>query len=151
MRAVTSSRGSYDVGSDRSGDASVEQCPSAACVGRSRGRSPASSHGVRVVMYAASVERRRALARVLHEAPRVDPRFATLHVAIILYREQAAALFLRFVDLEAAGNENAAELRRTLVTCSEGVEGIATVVGAPCARGPASDWLEAPTIPRRRR
>ncbi|MBA3502329.1 MAG: hypothetical protein H0T65_18335 [Deltaproteobacteria bacterium] len=103
------------------------------------------------MMHAASVERRRALARVLHEAPRVDPRFATLHVAIILYREQAAALFRRFVELEAAGNENAAELRRTLVRCSENVEGIASAVGAPGARGPAYDWLDAPTIPRRRR
>jgi hypothetical protein len=102
-------------------------------------------------MHAASVERRRALARVLHEAPRVDPRFATLHVAIILYREQAAALFRRFVELEAAGNENAAELRRTLVRCSEQVEGVASVVGAPDARGPMFDWLDAPTIPRRRR
>jgi ABC-type uncharacterized transport system fused permease/ATPase subunit len=98
-----------------------------------------------------AVERRRALARVLHEAPRVDPRIATIHVSIILYREQAAALFRRLVELEAAGNENASELRRTLVRVSENVEGIASLIGAPGARGPTSDWLDAPTIPRQRR
>ena len=104
-----------------------------------------------MVMRAASVERRRALARVLHEAPPVEPRIATLHVSIILYREQAAALFRRLVELEAAGNENATALRRTLVQCSENVEAIASLIGAPGARGPTYDWLDAPTIPRRRR
>src|SRR5512139_1393883 len=58
---------------------------------------------VRMVMHAASVERRRALARALHEAPRVDARFASLHVAIVLYRERAATMFRRLVELEAAG------------------------------------------------
>ena len=99
-------------------------------------------------MHAASVDRRRALARMLHESPRVDARYASLHVAIILYREQAAALFRRFVELEAAGNEHAAELRRVLVRCSEEVEVVAGVVGAPGPRGPAHDWLDTPTIPR---
>jgi hypothetical protein len=102
-----------------------------------------------MVMHAASVERRRALARVLHEAPRLDPRYATLHIAIILYREQAAALFRRFVELEAQGDETATELRKTLVRCSEQVERVASIVGAPDARGPTFDWLDEPTIPRR--
>ena len=102
-----------------------------------------------MVMRAASVDRRRALARVLHEAPRVDPRIATVHVAIILYREQAAAMFRRLVDLEAAGNEAASEMRRVLVRCSERIEEIASLVGAPGAREPTYDWLDEPTLPRR--
>lgn len=102
-----------------------------------------------MVMHAASVERRRALARALHEAPRVDPRFATLHVSIVLYRERAAALFRRLVELEAAGNDNVALVRRALIACSEKIESIASVVGAPSVHAPF-DWLDAPTIPRRR-
>jgi len=101
-------------------------------------------------MQAASVERRRALARALHEAPRVDPRFATLHVSIVLYRERAAVLFRRLVELEAAGNDNVAPIRRALIACSERIESIASVVGAPSALATPFDWLDAPTIPRRR-
>lgn len=101
-------------------------------------------------MHAASVERRRALARVLHEAPRVDPRIATLHVAIVLYRERAAALFDRLAAHEAAGSRDAARIRRVLVACSAQVEEIASLVGAPGARSPVLDWPELPTIPRRR-
>jgi hypothetical protein len=101
-------------------------------------------------MHAASVERRRALARRLHEAPRVDARFASLHVVIVLYRERAAALFRQIVALEAAGNDNVAHLRLALIACSEKIEGIATVVGAPQATMASYDWLDAPTIPRRR-
>ena len=106
---------------------------------------------MRMVMHAASVERRRALARALHEAPRVDARFAPVHVAIILYRERAAALFRRLVELEAAGNDNIAQVRRALITCSEQVESLAALVGAPGAVWREYDWLDAPTIPRRRR
>ena len=102
-------------------------------------------------MHAASVERRRALARALHEAPRVDARFATLHVSIILYRERAAALFRRLVELEAAGNDNVAAVRRALIACSEQVESLANALGAPGAVCREYDWLDAPTIPRRRR
>jgi len=101
-------------------------------------------------MHATSVERRRALARALHEAPRIDPKFATLHVQIVLYRERAAAMFRRLLELEAAGRE-VALLRRALVTCSEQIETLATILGAPSAAGPAYDWLDEPTIPRRRR
>lgn len=101
-------------------------------------------------MHAASVERRRALARVLHEAPRVDPRFASLHVSIILYRERAAVLFRRLLEIEVAGNDNVAPIRRALMACSEHVEGVATVVGAPGATLSNHDWLDAPTLPRRR-
>ena len=103
-----------------------------------------------MVMRAASVERRRALARVLHEAPRVDPKLATLHVQIVLYRERAAALFRQLVELEAKGNENVAPIRRALIACSEQVESLAAVVGAPGVRFQAYDFADAPTIPRRR-
>lgn len=106
--------------------------------------------GVRMVMHAASVERRRALARALHEAPRVDARFASLHVAIVLYRERAATLFRRLVELEAEGNDNVAEIRRAVVACSELVETLATAVGAPGALWRGYDWIDAPTLPRRR-
>jgi hypothetical protein len=109
-----------------------------------------------MVMQAASVERRRALARALHEGSggpgspdRIDPKFATLHVQIVLYRERAAALFRRLVDLEGAGRD-VAQVRRALVACSERVETLATIVGAPAAAMPAYEWLEAPTVPRRR-
>ena len=107
-----------------------------------------------MVMHAASVERRRALARALHEAriggpDRINPAFATLHVQIVLYRERAAVLFRRLVDLEAEGRD-VAQVRRALVACSERVETLATIVGAPAAAMPAYEWLDAPTLPRRR-
>lgn len=105
---------------------------------------------MRMVMHAGSVERRRALARALHEAPRIDPKFATLHVQIVLYRERAAEIFRRLVAMEAEGSD-VALLRRALVTCSAQIETLATILGAPSAAGPAYDWLDASTIPRRRR
>jgi hypothetical protein len=104
-----------------------------------------------MVMHAASVERRRALARALHEASPVDARFAPLHVAIVLYRERAAALFRRLVELEAAGNDNIEPIRSALIRCSEHVETLAAAVGAPSPLWRGYDWLDAPTIPRRRR
>jgi hypothetical protein len=105
---------------------------------------------VGMVMHAASVERRRALARALHEAPRVDPRFASLHVTIVLFRERAAEMFKKLVELEAAGNTQAAELRRALVETSAKVEALASVVGAPRAgESWDMDWLDEPTLPRR--
>ena len=103
-----------------------------------------------MVMRAASVERRRALARALHEAPRVDPKLATLHVQIVLYRERAAVVFRRLVDLEAQGNDNITPIRRALIACSEQIESLATLVDAPGARFQAYDFADAPTIPRRR-
>lgn len=108
-------------------------------------------HGsVRMVMHATSVERRRALARMLHEAPSVDPKLATLHVQIVLYRQRAAALFDQLVELEAAGHTGVAPLRRAVLACSERVEAIAAIIRAPAATGPAYDFADAPTIPRRR-
>jgi hypothetical protein len=101
-----------------------------------------------MVMHA--VERRRVLARMLHEAPRVDPRFASLHVTIILYRQRAAETFKKLVALEAAGND-VSDIRRALVEEAAKIEAIATVVGAPSPReGWDMDWLDEPTLPRRR-
>ena len=101
-------------------------------------------------MSVASVERRRTLARALHE-PNV--RFAPLHATIELYRECAWALFKRLAELEAAGNDNVAPLRRALLACSEQVEGLARLIGAPSGLPPPDslDWLDAPTLPRKRR
>lgn len=110
-----------------------------------------------MVMHAASEwactidERRRALARVLHEAPRVDQRFASLHVTIVLYRERAAQMFKKLVELEAAGNDNFAHVRRALVEEAEKIEAIAAVVGAPGAgESWDMDWIDEPTLQRRR-
>jgi hypothetical protein len=94
--------------------------------------------------------RHRALARLLHEAPRIDPNLASLHVQIVLYRERAAALFRRLVELEAQGNDNLAPFRLALIRCSERVEELAAIVDAPGARHAAFDFADAPTIPRRR-
>ena len=102
-----------------------------------------------MVMHAASVERRRALARVLHEAPRVDSRFASLHVAIVLYRERAAQLFKRLVELEVKGDNKGAEIRRALLECSERIETLAGIVGAPEPGLMSFDWLDEPTLRRR--
>lgn len=103
-----------------------------------------------VVMVMHAVERRRALARILHEAPRVDPRFAGLHVTIILYRERAAQMFERLVELEAAGNDNVAEIRRALIETSARIEAVASVVGAPHpGESWNMDWLDEPTLRRR--
>ena len=101
-------------------------------------------------MSVASVERRRALARALHEP---DARFVPLHVTIERYRERAWALFKRLAELEAAGNDNVAPLRRALLACSEQVEGLARLIGVPPGPPPADslEWLDAPTLPRKRR
>jgi len=101
-----------------------------------------------MVMHAASMERRRQLARVLHE-PR-DARYAMLHVSILRYRERAAAIWVKLIDLDYAGNDNVAQLRRALLACSEQVESIARIVGVPITMmPPAQEWLEMPTLPRR--
>ena len=105
-------------------------------------------------MPVASFERRRTLARALHE-PRA--RYEVLHDSIARYRERAAAIAARLAELEAAGNDNVAPFRRALVACTEQIEGIARLVGAPPALPPAPswgadlDWLDAPTLPRKRR
>ena len=105
-------------------------------------------------MSVASIERRRTLARALHE-PRA--RFEVLHASIARYRERAALIAARLAELEAAGNDNVAPFRRALLACSEQIEGIARLVGAPTmqqqppAWGDDLDWLDAPTLPRKRR
>ena len=99
-------------------------------------------------MNVASMDRRRALARALHEPRR--PRFASLHVTILRYREYAAAIFARLVELENAGNDNLAPMRRALIEVSAQVEGLARLVGVETATPLASqEWLVLPTMPRR--
>jgi hypothetical protein len=100
-------------------------------------------------MNVASLQRRRALARALHE-PRRGARFAALEVSILRYREHAAAIFKKLVELENAGNDNIAPLRRALILCSEQIEGIARLLGVESVPlAPAQEWIDAPTLPRR--
>jgi hypothetical protein len=101
-------------------------------------------------MSVASIERRRTLARALHEP---SERYAPLHATIETYRERARAMVRRLAELEAAGNDNVGPLRRALLACTEQVESVARLIGAPPGPPPADslDWLDAPTIPRKRR
>lgn len=71
-------------------------------------------------------ERRRALARALHAAPAAPPsiaaRLEALHAAISAYRARAIQLHARLFELEAAGNDNVAPLRRALIEASVQIE-----------------------------
>lgn len=89
----------------------------------------------------ASRSRRRTLARALHENE--------LQATIARYREHAAAIFKRLAELEADGNHDVEPLRRALVTCSDSIEGLACLVGATPANDDL-DWLDAPTLPRKK-
>jgi hypothetical protein len=107
-------------------------------------------------------ERRRELARALH-APRpsrargITDRLEEMAAQIALYRAKAIALHARLMELESAGNDNVADLRRRLIESSVAIEGIArALVSAPTeprlARGteavesPADDWSDQPTL-----
>ena len=104
------------------------------------------------------VQRRRELAQALHSAPRARTRRITeqldvLRMEIARYRAAAIALHARLVELEAAGNDNISQLRRTLIESSVQIEDVVrTLVDSPDpARRPAfdGDWLDVPTIRRR--
>jgi hypothetical protein len=75
-------------------------------------------------------ERRRALARALHEPPRprtrrITERLDAMSAAIARYRERAIALHAKLLDLEAAGNDNVAPLRQALIESSVLIERVA--------------------------
>ncbi|MEO8704628.1 MAG: hypothetical protein ABI867_31525 [Kofleriaceae bacterium] len=82
-------------------------------------------------------ERRRLLARALHESPRPRARRITeqldaMRQEIARYRERAIALHARLLELEASGNDNVAPLRRQLIASSVQIElGVRSLVDTP--------------------
>jgi chromosome segregation ATPase len=72
-------------------------------------------------------ERRRVLARALHEPPhrtaKIEERLAELRDQIAKYREKAIELHARLVELEANGDDVSA-LRKTLIDSSVQLEDV---------------------------
>lgn len=91
-------------------------------------------------------ERRDLLAPAQHDSR------ARLLELIARYRERAAALADRLAALETSGNTTVEPLRRALRGCTELIESVARLVGAPAGPPPGSDlaWLDAETLPRMR-
>ena len=100
----------------------------------------------------ADLERRRTLARALHEPPRPRARRITeqldaLRAALAQYRERAIAIHKRLVELEVAGNDNVAELRHALIASSVQIESITrSLVDSPDPGEPVDDWPDEPTL-----
>jgi hypothetical protein len=106
-------------------------------------------------------ERRRELARALHESgpPRsrgIAERLDQMRTQLAQYRAAAIALHARLVELESAGNDNIAALRRQLIASSVQIEGVGrSIVGSPeptrWPRGTEQieDWPDEPTLRRR--
>ena len=100
----------------------------------------------------ADLERRRELARALHAPPkrarRITERLEAMRDEIARYRAQAIALHAKLVALEAAGNDNVAELRRALIESSVAIEDVArALVDTPVPRWPRGtepidEWME---------
>jgi hypothetical protein len=75
-------------------------------------------------------ERRRVLARALHEPPRprtrrITEQLETMRAELARYRERAIALHAKLLELETSGNDNIAPLRRALIDSSVRIEGVA--------------------------
>jgi hypothetical protein len=73
-------------------------------------------------------ERRRELARALHEPPRprarrISEQLEVIRAQLERYRERAMALHAKLLDLETSGNDNLASLRKTLIESSVRLEG----------------------------
>jgi hypothetical protein len=82
-------------------------------------------------------ERRRVLARALHEPPlprtrRITERLEEMRHQIARYRERAIALHARLLELEESGNDNIAPLRKTLIESSVRIEhGVRSLIDSP--------------------
>jgi hypothetical protein len=109
----------------------------------------------------ADLERRRELARALHAPPpprtrAIAERLDEMRVQLARYRAAAIALHARLVELESAGNDNIAALRRQLIASSVQIEGIGRmIVDVPePSRWPRAtqeldtDWFDQPTLRR---
>jgi hypothetical protein len=119
------------------------------------------------------LERRRELARALHAPPRprtrgIAERIDEMRDQLARYRVQAIALHARLLELENAGNDNMAALRRQLIESSVQIEGVGRAIIGPAepqqppppppqrlARGtePIDDsdrteWIDQPTLRR---
>ena len=80
---------------------------------------------------------------------RTTERYEALYSRITQYRELTARLQAKIDELERAGNDNTAGLRRALRQSLDEVERMAKLVGAPPPDDDADlDWLDAPTVPR---
>jgi hypothetical protein len=95
----------------------------------------------------ADTERRRTLARALHEPPppytrRITEQLEALRLAIARFREHAIVIQARLVELEDAGNDNVAILRRTLIASSVRIENVARLLTD------ADEWPDEPTLRR---
>jgi hypothetical protein len=75
---------------------------------------------------------------------RIIEQLEALRIAIAQYRERAIVIHARLVELEAAGNDNVAILRRTLIASSLQIESVARqlVEDAP----DVDDWPDEPTL-----
>jgi hypothetical protein len=109
----------------------------------------------------ADLERRRELARALHAPPpprtrRITERLDEMRDQIAKYRAQAIALHARLVELEGAGNDNIAALRRALIEAGQHENVGRSFTDTPPARWPRStqqliededraDWADLPT------
>jgi hypothetical protein len=97
----------------------------------------------------ADLERRRNLARALHQPPpprtrRITEQLEALRIAIAQYRERAIAIHARLVELEDAGNDNVSALRETLIASSVRIESVARTL----VDGPDDEWPDEPTLRR---
>jgi hypothetical protein len=93
---------------------------------RSGSRSPDAGLPPAALARHADGERRRMLARALHEtrprARRITAQLEALRLALAQYRERAIAVHERLVALEAAGNDNVAALRKTFIEAAVRIE-----------------------------
>ena len=84
--------------------------------------------------------RRRELARALHtpqpRAAGIALRLDRMRVLLARYRAEAISLHARLVELELAGNDNIAPLRRALIESSVQIENI----GRMLAGAPMPEW-----------
>lgn len=103
--------------------------------------------------------RRRELARALHApkrcAPSISERLEHMRGLLAKYRAEAIALHARLIELELAGNDNVAPLRRALIASSVQIESISKFIDGPCgsprfARGTEQldEWIDQPTLRR---
>ena len=103
--------------------------------------------------------RRRELARALHLPkecpPAITERLEHMRGLLAKYRAAAIALHARLIELELAGNDNVAPIRRALIASSVQIESISKLIGeAPCqarlARGTEQldEWIDQPTLRR---
>lgn len=103
--------------------------------------------------------RRRELARALHTPkqcpPAITQQLERMRGLLAKYRAEAIALHARLIELELAGNDNIAPLRRALIASSVQIESISSLIEGRCeprlARGTEQldEWIDQPTLRRR--